>query len=369
MSCNVVGAADREGERVSPHPLIERAKDREVRQSNRFRDAAEKLGAEGLRKEWEEEVASAPRRHPAGKRYLAPRRRPPARLGDAQDQLALALLRHAVDPARALALPDGSAIQLVGCRVPLRTAPADSKQPEDPNRGVGDLDLLGVSDAGRLAVIALAHVEPDAARTGTGETPLRALLEGLASAAIAWANRDALREEIAAACAREVGDEPPLLLLLGAPRYWDLCRRRAAQKGAAWIHQMDRLAREIEGGLGVRVLYLALEPVGRGLDAEGWPALAAPPRIVPAWDEFAGRVRPKPPPRPKQRKEPEETIVAGDLSRPIRSYAMSERYQAGDRVAHPLFGEGVVQGPVGPGKIKVRFEGQPRVLVHERLAR
>jgi hypothetical protein len=226
-----------------------------------------------------------------------------------------------------------------------------------------------VSDAGRLAVIALAHVEPDAVRARTGETPLRALLEGLASAAIAWANRDALREEIAAAFTREVGDQPPLLLLLGAARYWELCRRRAAQKGAAWIHQMDRLAREIEAGLAVRVQYLALQAGTTAVDAEGWPALAAPPSIAPAWDEFAGRVRPKPPPRPKPRKEPEETIVAGDPTRPVRSYAMSERYQAGDRVAHPRFGEGVVQGPAGPGKIKVRFEGQPRVLVHERVGR
>jgi len=354
---------------VSPHPLIERARDREVRQANRFRDAAEKLGADALRKEWDEEVASAPRRQPAGKRYLVPRKRPPARLGDAQDQLGLALLRHAGDPARALALPDGSAVQLVGWRVPLRAAAPDAKQPEDPNRGVGELDLLGVSETGRLAVFALAHVEPDATRAGTGETPLRALLEGLSAAAIAWANRDALREEIAAGFAREVGDEPPLFALLGAPRYWELCRRRTAQRGAAWIYQMDRLAREIEGGLGVRVLYLALEPVVRALDGEGWPALAAPPRIAPAWDEFAGRVRPKPPPRPKPRKEPEETIVAGDPTRPVRSYAMSERYQAGDRVAHPRFGEGVVQGPAGPGKIKVRFEGQPRVLVHERVGR
>ena len=354
---------------MSPHPLIERGRDRQVRQASRFRDAAEKLGAEDLRKDWEEEVASAPRRHQVGKRYLAPRRRPPARLGDAQSQLGLALLRHAADPACGLLLPDRSSIQLVGCRVPLRTAAPDPKQAEDPNRGVGEIDLLGLSDSGRLAVFGLAHVEPDAARAGTGETPLRALLEVLANAAIAWANRDALREEIADAFARQVGEEAPLLLLLGAPRYWDLCRRRSAQKGAAWIHQMERLARDIEACVGVRVHYLALEPGVVAVDAEGWPALAGPPRIAPAWDEFAGRVRPKPPPRPKPRKEPEETIVAGDPSRPVRNYAMSERYEAGDRVAHPLFGEGVVQGPAGPGKIKVRFEGQPRVLVHERLAR
>jgi hypothetical protein len=351
---------------VSPHPLIERARDREVRQASRFREAAEKLAADGLRQDWQEEVAAAPHRHAAGKRYLAPRRRPPARLGGAREQLGLALLRHASDPARALALPDGTAIQLVGCRVPLRAAAASAG---DPDRGVGELDLLGVTEEGRLAVIALAHVEPDAARAGTGDTPLRMMLEGLASAAIAWANRDALREEIAAAFAREVGDEPPLLVLLGAARYWDLCRRRAAQKGAGWIHQMERLAREIDAGVGARVQYLTLEAVGCAVDADGWPALASAPRLVPAWEETAGRVRPKPPPRPKARPSPEDLVVEADPSRPVRGYAMSERYQAGDRVAHPMFGEGVVQGPAGPGKIKVRFEGQPRVLVHERPAR
>src|SRR5262249_8855968 len=277
-----VGGPDREGERVSPHPLIERARDREVRQASRFRDAAEKLAGEGLRKEWEEEVASAPRRHQAGKRYLAPRKRPPARLGDTQSQLALALLRHAADPARGLLLPDRSSVQLVGCRVPLRAAPPDPQQADDPNRGIGEIDLLGLSDTGRLSLIGLAHVEPDAARAGTGETPLRALLEGLASAAVAWANRDALRQEIADAVARELGDEAPLLLLLGAPRYWELCRRRSAQKGAAWIHQMDRLAREIEAGAGVRVQHLALRPLPGALHAAGRPRPPPTARHPPA---------------------------------------------------------------------------------------
>jgi hypothetical protein len=351
---------------VSLHPLIDLARDREVRQSNRFREAAEKLTAESLRRDWEQELASAPRRSAAGKRFLAPRRKPPARLGGPQEQLGLALLRRAGDAARALALPDGTSLQLLGCRVPLRAAAAS---PGDPDRYVGELDLLGVTETGRLAAIALAYVEPDAGRAGTGDTPLRTLLEGLASAAIAWANRDALRDEIATAFERELRDEPPLLLVLGARRYWELCRRRAAQKGAAWIQQLERLAREIESALGVRVLYAALEPIGWSLDGEGWPALEGEPRLAPAWEENAGRVRPKPPPRPKARPAPEELIVTADPSRPVRGYAMSERYQAGDRVAHPLFGEGVVQGPAGPGKIKVRFDGQPRVLVHERPAR
>jgi hypothetical protein len=134
---------------------------------------------------------------------------------------------------------------------------------------------------------------------------------------------------------------------------------------------MERLAREIESGLGVAVRYLALRAprdAAWSLDAEGWPALAEPPALAPAWEEGAGRVRPRPPPRPKARVQPVESVVEADPSRPVRSYAMSESYRPGDRVAHPLFGEGVVQASAGPGKIRVRFDGQPRVLVHERAS-
>jgi hypothetical protein len=351
------------------HPLIDRARGGGVRQASSFHEAAAALAAELLRSDWDEEVSGAPSRRAAGKRYLAERRRPPARLGSGgrvQEPLALALWRHASDPSRALPLPGGGTLQLVGARVPLRSGAADATRADDPNRGVGEIDLLGVSDAGRLAVVSLAWVPSDAARAGTGDTPLRALLEALAACAIAWANRDALREEIADGFAVELSEQPPMLLLIGVPRYWELCRRRAAQRGAAWIQQMERLAGEVEAGLGVTVRYLAVEPVEWSLDTDGWPALAGPPVLAPAWEEGAGRVRPRPPRRPRPRTPAEEPAIEADPTRPVRLYAMTESYHPGDRIAHPLFGEGVVQGAAGPGKIEVRFPGEPRVLVHQR---
>jgi len=66
--------------------------------------------------------------------------------------------------------------------------------------------------------------------------------------------------------------------------------------------------------------------------------------------------------------EPIEQVVEGDPTRPIRSYNVSDSYRAGDRIAHPKLGAGVVQGSAGPGKIRVRFDERQSVLVHERSA-
>ncbi len=352
------------------HPLIERSKDREVRQAKGFRQAAAELSGEALAKDYEDELAQAPRRSAAGRRYLANRTKP--RRGSREDdQLAMALSRwcHANGP---IALPDETAVAFLDFQIPLQSAQPDRADPSDPNLGIGKVDLLGLTDTGRLVVTALKYVAADGARVGTGDTPLRSLLETLASCAVVEANREALAAEVAERFEREPSDERPLLLVLGTARYWELSRRREAQKGAAWINQMERLQREIEEQFGVRVVYAGLElPAAPAWsdDEHGWPALGEPPRIQPAWDEFAGRVKPKPRPRPKSRPQPTEVIVEADPSRPVRAYAMTDSYTAGDRVEHPRFGVGVVQGVVGPGKIKIRFEGEPRVLVHERAPR
>jgi hypothetical protein len=74
---------------------------------------------------------------------------------------------------------------------------------------------------------------------------------------------------------------------------------------------------------------------------------------------------PKAPGKPRARKVPAEPAapsVAADLGRPVRRYGASEIFSAGDRIQHPSFGLGIVQGSPGPGKINVAFPGGPRVL-------
>jgi len=55
-------------------------------------------------------------------------------------------------------------------------------------------------------------------------------------------------------------------------------------------------------------------------------------------------------------------LPAFDPSKPPRTYAARDSYVAGERVAHPTFGVGVVSGSPGAGKVDVVFGGGARVL-------
>jgi hypothetical protein len=357
---------------VSQHPLIDLAQSREVKQASAFRQKASELTGEGLLPHYEKEVANAPRRREAGKKYFVAwnkklaAQRSPSRDGE---HLAIALLQHGRQSGEPLPLPrDAGSFQPLHCLVPLRSAAVDrSLGDADPNKGVERIDLLGIGPEERLTVVSVKFLAPSATRGRTGDTPLRALLEGLANCAIAQANREALLEEAAGVTTREVADLPPALVLLGSPRYWELCRKREAQKGAAWIKEMERLAGEIEIALGIPVHYLSVKLEGDpGWEyTDGAPVVSSPPQLVPAWEIGAGRVKPKPRPRAR-RSEPEVLVVEADLSRPVRSYAASDSYTPGDRIQHPTLGLGVVQSIAGPGKINVLFDEQKSLLVHER---
>jgi len=340
------------------HPLFDLAADPRVRRASDFRALAASLKGAELGLAFEQEVRSAAGAPESGRKHfvaynrrLAAERRP-ARDGE---HLSLALLEYCRRSGHGMALPDGKgSFDPVAAQVAL---PA------------GRIDLLGLGPGEQLALARIRYLPPGAARAGTGDTPLEAALEALARAAAASACREALADEIAEACGRSVGDAPPLVAVLGSPRYWDLCRRREAQKGAAWIHELERLARELEEASGIRLLFLAcpLEGDPGWSYPEGAPVLDSAPRLVPAWEASAGRVRPKAPPRPKPG-APVEVRVEADLARPIRGYAASERYAAGDRISHPKLGLGVVQGQAGAGKISVLFEDRKVVLVHGRPA-
>ncbi len=359
---------------MSLHPLVDLSVGKEVKKAAGFRAAAVELNGEGLSVLHQSEVANAPRRADTGRKYfvaynsrLASERKP----GRDDEHFALVLAEYCRREGARLALPeDGSDVEFVHAQIPLKSAAEDkSKGDADTNKGVGKIDLLGVGPGDRLVVAQSKYLAPSAARGRTGDTPLRALLEGLAGCAIASANLESLRQEILDKSGRQIVDEPPILMLLGSPRYWELCRKREAQKGAAWIKELERLAGEIEQHVGVSVLFLGCELAGD----PGWsygdsgPVLDQAPRLTRAWEHGAGKVRPKPRSRPKQ-VDPADVPVEADLSRAVRSYGLSESYESGDRIQHPTLGLGIVQGIAGNGKIAVLFGEKRSLLVHERSA-
>jgi hypothetical protein len=77
----------------------------------------------------------------------------------------------------------------------------------------------------------------------------------------------------------------------------------------------------------------------------------------------------KRPPKEKVSRDPverfEKPAVAADLSKPARPYRASERFEVGERVDHPSFGQGIIELSE-PGKVTVFFAAGRRVLVQSK---
>jgi hypothetical protein len=78
----------------------------------------------------------------------------------------------------------------------------------------------------------------------------------------------------------------------------------------------------------------------------------------------------KAPSAPRAAREPKAVVerfeapaVAADLNRPPRTYRVTEKFEVGDRVEHPSFGQGVVETVDGQ-KMTVFFASGRKVLVH-----
>jgi hypothetical protein len=352
---------------VSQHPLIELANDREVRQSKGFREAAARLTGEALAEMYQQEVAHAPKRYDANKKFFAGQKGTALqgrKTSRPAEELSIALVNQFRDRGEGLDLPSapaGDSFDCLAYQLPLKI------RQSDPDKRIGKIDIVAVVPDDRLTIAILKYVPPTATRGSTGDTPLRALLEGLAYTAIVQANRNEILGEIEAAYGRKLSDEPPALVILGNYRYWELCRKREAQKGAAWINQMERVAQLIDENLGIDVRYLSIKLQGD----PGWtvqderPTLIGTPILDRAWGPGAGKVKPKARPKAKSKSAIDE-IIEADPERPMRRYQTTESYASGDSIDHPTLGIGVVQRSAGAGKIKVLFDGNPRLLIHER---
>jgi len=360
---------------VSLHPLITLVSDRDVKQAKGFRTAAERLTGVSLEADYQTEVANAPKRSAEGLAHLGVRvgRKAKGRQhGRDEKHLAEAIARAARSSdeedfgTKSLELPTGESITVVDSTVPIKTAAPDKeKGASDPNTGIEDLPLLALIGVDRVAVVVVKYLEPDATRSGAGDTPLRLVLQALAHAAAIDANREAFRSEIAEATGKTMGDEAPAIIIAASPRYWELCRKREAQKGAGWIRELERIAREIGETIGTEILFVGLTTdtvPGWEYDDEG-PILTGPIGFEKAWETGAGKLKPKP---KKKKIDPADEIVEADLSKPLLPYSIRDSYERGDRIAHSKLGEGVVQGVVGRGKIAVMFGEEKKLLIHER---
>ena len=216
--------------------------------------AIDRVDRNALVKEYEETRRTAPRRHDRGKRYFV--RGHDGRLsgntasGRFEEHLAIAIwrLRDVRWPR-----PDWGWFRFLDYQLPLKDAQG--------NPGVGKVDLLGISDGGRLVVAELKV----ARSSGRGESPMDALMQGLRYAAIVDANNDPIGSEVVDRYGvPAVSDEPPVVQLLAPKKWW---RRwfqledSTRQKAGPWEREFAVLIDEIENQLHVAVECLAMDDV------------------------------------------------------------------------------------------------------------
>ena len=188
--------------------------------------------------------ADAPRRSLSNRRYFE--RRPglahSLRASNRREErIAVELLRNKA----ACLWTTGSSLRLLDYQVPLKGRRADT--------GVGKIDLLGVTGAGRL-VIAELKVIPESG--GRGDSPMAALMEGLRYAAMVEADLGPIRQQIFDSFGIMVSAAPPCVAVLGEHSWWEAWDEvRAA---GAWQHAMDSLIAKLASALGIEIACLSL---------------------------------------------------------------------------------------------------------------
>ncbi len=63
-----------------------------------------------------------------------------------------------------------------------------------------------------------------------------------------------------------------------------------------------------------------------------------------------------------------EKLMTTHKAAPMKSYSMKGRFQLGDKLNHPNFGEGIVGKLIYPNKIEVIFKNDLKVLIHSGTA-
>ncbi len=143
---------------------------------------------------------------------------------------------------------------LLDYEVPLRASNLDT--------GLGEVDLLGATDKGRLVVVELKVRRKDNDR---GDTPLMALMEGLRYAAVVHSNHITLRAEASDRFGIRTSDEPPIVQILAPNDWWHgWCDMRSSTRTRAgdWEREFAELSEQLVARLGIVIDCIALHGAG-----------------------------------------------------------------------------------------------------------
>ncbi len=227
---------------MTANTLIELYNNRAVNRTREFAVVAEELDVPQICRLYEALIQSAPHRHARGKRYLEGRTgKPESGVYSNRDEEHLAMaLFNASRGGTAFRLPDGRSVTFLDYQTPLKARQSDT--------GVGKIDLFGVIDGRLPCVIELKVVG--------GDTPLRALLEGLAYCALLEANIGEVAREAIEQHGTNVSPVRPVLIVLAPDDYWLWYIKN--QRAGDWQRTVNTLSARIADDLDLEIHFLAL---------------------------------------------------------------------------------------------------------------
>jgi len=193
----------------------------------------------------------APKRRSKGKNYFVDSHdgnltKPNDNSNRFEERLAIAIRNKSIVWPRI----EGSVFRILDYQFPLQSSQSD--------RGIGKIDLLGLTDCGQLIVIEL-KVKKDGSR---GDSPLLAIIQGLRYAAIIEANQTDVAAEAKKRFGTKIMEKPPIIQVLAPKAWWnEWCGLRGRTRKAAghWETEFIKLAKDIEDRLGIVIECVAFD--------------------------------------------------------------------------------------------------------------
>ncbi|KPK49233.1 MAG: hypothetical protein AMS22_13970 [Thiotrichales bacterium SG8_50] len=230
--------------------LNELYKDPRVNQVSSFGRIAAGISPADIVESYARARELAPRRHLHGKDYFVEHSGSNARSATSnrkEEHLAIALM-GALHSGNSTTLPAGESLEIIDYQMPLKARRSDA--------GVGKVDLVGLVDRDRFAIVEL-KVRPNSNRPG--DTPLRAFLEALAYCAIVEANATDIAGELKNSFNRQIKIAAPILLVMAPQDYWTGYLGHSA--AGEWWPMLRKLAADIAELLGIRSQFVALRNI------------------------------------------------------------------------------------------------------------
>lgn len=174
-----------------------------------------------------------------------------------EEHLAIALFNES-RAKKVFKLPDGRVLEFIDYQTPLKAKQRD--------KGIGKVDLFGVLDNTIPTVIEL---KIEGQQGSQADTPLRALLEGLAYCAIIEKNLPKISIEASHKFNKRFNKELALVVL--APdEYW---KRYLQNKSAGkWFPEIKKLTEALKDALNIDIILLAMKDSEFKMGLDGTPA-------------------------------------------------------------------------------------------------